>query len=216
MDAVRVFGFHVFLFFLITSAALFCILAAGCGVCKRMQPIFQQAATETKGKYVSLHKVSSCSWGPASHGCCCLWSAFAGIRWDLSVSNVWMVELAFCKSTVYQPNQKKLFLLISPLTRRRCKQFLCQRFWFSRIIKTQVVFIVLLDAWIQAPLLCNVCFGLLWHTRYYRRSVQDYLFIPFFSRVTFFMVILHSDLYNRAIAEMIQNTSLIRRKKKVH
>uniref|UniRef100_A0A8C6LES3 Protein disulfide isomerase family A member 5 n=1 Tax=Nothobranchius furzeri TaxID=105023 RepID=A0A8C6LES3_NOTFU len=25
---------------------------AGCGVCKRMQPIFQQAATETKGKYI--------------------------------------------------------------------------------------------------------------------------------------------------------------------
>lgn len=35
---------------------MFCPLffGAGCGVCKRMQPIFQQAATETKGKYVSV------------------------------------------------------------------------------------------------------------------------------------------------------------------
>lgn len=38
----------------ITSVVPCCILFAGCGVCKRMQPIFQQAATETKGKYVSL------------------------------------------------------------------------------------------------------------------------------------------------------------------
>lgn len=41
-------------FSVITSAVSFCISVAGCGVCKRMQPIFQQAATETKGKYVSL------------------------------------------------------------------------------------------------------------------------------------------------------------------
>lgn len=38
----------------ITSVVPCCISFAGCGVCKRMQPIFQQAATETKGKYVSL------------------------------------------------------------------------------------------------------------------------------------------------------------------
>lgn len=41
-------------FSVITSGVLLCVLAAGCGVCKRMQPVFQQAATETKGKYVSL------------------------------------------------------------------------------------------------------------------------------------------------------------------
>lgn len=41
-------------FSMITYVVLY--FAAGCGVCKRMQPIFQQAATETKGKYVSLCK----------------------------------------------------------------------------------------------------------------------------------------------------------------
>lgn len=30
------------------------MFVAGCGVCKRMQPIFQQAATEAKGQFVSL------------------------------------------------------------------------------------------------------------------------------------------------------------------
>uniref|UniRef100_A0A665WHT2 Protein disulfide-isomerase A5 n=1 Tax=Echeneis naucrates TaxID=173247 RepID=A0A665WHT2_ECHNA len=36
----------------VITSGLFCVAVAGCGVCKRMQPIFQQAATETKGKYV--------------------------------------------------------------------------------------------------------------------------------------------------------------------
>lgn len=36
-----------------TNASVTSLLYVGCGVCKRMQPIFQQAATETKGKYVS-------------------------------------------------------------------------------------------------------------------------------------------------------------------
>lgn len=36
------------------NVAAFGVLVSGCGVCKRMQPIFQQAATETKRKYVSL------------------------------------------------------------------------------------------------------------------------------------------------------------------
>lgn len=52
IDAVR--AMVAIEFFVITSVVLFFIWVAGCGVCKRMQPIFQQAATETKGKYVSL------------------------------------------------------------------------------------------------------------------------------------------------------------------
>uniref|UniRef100_A0A8C9YS92 Protein disulfide isomerase family A, member 5 n=1 Tax=Sander lucioperca TaxID=283035 RepID=A0A8C9YS92_SANLU len=50
IDAVRV--MVPIEFSVMTSVVLFCIYVAGCGVCKRMQPIFQQAATETKGKYV--------------------------------------------------------------------------------------------------------------------------------------------------------------------
>lgn len=53
-------------FSVITSAVRFCILVAGCGVCKRMQPIFQQAATETKGKYVSLLSLPPCTLGQLS------------------------------------------------------------------------------------------------------------------------------------------------------
>lgn len=52
IDAVRV--LVTIEFSVITRGGLFCALVAGCGVCKRMQPIFQQAATETKGKYVRL------------------------------------------------------------------------------------------------------------------------------------------------------------------
>lgn len=55
IDAVRV--MVPIEFSVMTSVVLFCIYVAGCGVCKRMQPIFQQAATETKGKYVSQLKL---------------------------------------------------------------------------------------------------------------------------------------------------------------
>lgn len=52
--------------FSVITSVPFCILIAGCGVCKRMQPIFQQAATETKGKYVSLLNL------PPAHSVHCL------------------------------------------------------------------------------------------------------------------------------------------------
>lgn len=91
---------------------LFCVLVAGCGVCKRMQPIFQQAATETKGKYVSLLNppptTTPCTLGPLSYCISCLWSA-AVLLWclritrDLSAASVWTVILASGESAVW-PN----------------------------------------------------------------------------------------------------------------
>lgn len=86
-------------FSVITSASLLCILVAGCGVCKRMQPIFQQAATETKGKYVSVlnlplsQRARCCVASPVSdlqpsH----LWCS--RIKWDVSAANVRDVKSA--------------------------------------------------------------------------------------------------------------------------
>lgn len=46
-------GNRLWMFFINISYTVTSLLHVGCGVCKRMQPIFQQAATETKGKYVS-------------------------------------------------------------------------------------------------------------------------------------------------------------------
>lgn len=86
-------------FSVITSASLLCILVAGCGVCKRMQPIFQQAATETKGKYVSVLNLPLSQW---AH--CCVASPVSDlqpshlwcsrIKWDVSAANVRDVKSA--------------------------------------------------------------------------------------------------------------------------
>lgn len=75
----------------------FSVLVAGCGVCKRMQPIFQQAATETKGKYVSLLNLPPPP-PPPRYCINCLWSAAdllwcLQIRWNVSAVNVWIVSL---------------------------------------------------------------------------------------------------------------------------
>lgn len=67
---------------------MFCPLffGAGCGVCKRMQPIFQQAATETKGKYVSVFEKINFACTRLVHRCIALTASDSPVssvcRWD--------------------------------------------------------------------------------------------------------------------------------------
>lgn len=137
-------------FSIITYVVLY--FAPGCGVCKRMQPIFQQAATETKGKYVSLCKCKymhthTHTLGPLSYCINGFWSAAIllqclQIGWDVSAVKVNIVGLAVCNSTICQSGLNEsfpqYFFPAKPFNAIP-QQILHHRFWLSRII-TQMAF----------------------------------------------------------------------------